>query len=69
MPKKASTIILLRGQPGVGKSYFGMSLAQRLSAVYLDKDDVKDVLTENIEDSKANLNVLSYDVLFNFLET
>lgn len=40
---KNKTLILVAGYPGTGKTYFAERLAQKIQAVYIDKDAIDDV--------------------------
>jgi predicted kinase len=42
-------IILLQGPPGSGKSTLGKSLSAKLNALFLSKDDLKEVLFDSLD--------------------
>lgn len=63
-------LILLKGQPGSGKSTLGSHLAGALQLALLDKDDARDAFQAIISEyPQINWNQLSYDVLFNMTES
>lgn len=64
------TLILLKGQPGSGKSTLGRELARELHIALIDKDDARSAF-QNLFPAhpEINWNDLSYDVMFNYVET
>jgi predicted kinase len=54
-------LILLRGQPGTGKSTVADALGKRLCAAIIDKDDVKDVMDAKYRDEF--IGGLCYEVM------
>ncbi len=67
-----TVLLLLKGQPGSGKSTLGRALAQRLHWALVDKDDARDAfqhLAESEAQRSINWNSLSYDVMFNVART
>ncbi len=52
---------MLKGFPGSGKSTLGRALSRRLHWSLIDKDDVKDMFSEQVPDS----NKLAYNVMLN----
>ena len=55
--------ILFKGFPGSGKSTISRALSRQLHWPLIDKDDVKDMLSEQVPDT----NGLSYDVMLNIV--
>ncbi|HLI06573.1 MAG TPA: AAA family ATPase [Ktedonobacteraceae bacterium] len=53
--------ITLKGSPGCGKSTVGRALSRRLGWPLIDKDDIKDILDEQVPDSGR----LAYATMFN----
>jgi predicted kinase len=65
-------LVLLKGQPGCGKSTLGKSLASNLRVPLIIKDDARDYLHHgSLTDAHPSIdwNSLSYDIMFNYLET
>lgn len=56
--------MLLKGFPGSGKSTLGRALSRRLAWPLIDKDDIKDIVAEQIQ---AETNGLAYDVMLNIV--
>jgi predicted kinase len=54
-------LLALKGHPGSGKSAVGRALGRRLAIPLIDKDDIKDVLDGECEDSGG----LAYTAMFN----
>lgn len=66
----APVLVLLKGQPGSGKSTLGRALAQHLRWALIDKDDARDAF-QQLSESQPHIdwNSLSYDVMFRYCST
>lgn len=64
----SATLLLLKGEPGAGKSTLGRALAARLRWAILDKDDARNAMPAIGQSPAFDWNTLSYDILFKFLE-
>ena len=63
-------LLLLKGQPGSGKSTLGRALAGRLGWALIDKDDARDAFQPLVGAYPAiDWNSLSYSVMFNYAAT
>jgi len=63
-------LLLLKGQPGSGKSTLGRHLARRLSIPLIDKDDARDCFQAlALANQHIDWNQLSYDVIFSIAES
>lgn len=61
--------LLIKGQPGSGKSTIACKLAAQLSWPIIDKDDIRNCFQARAVDcSSIDWNSLSYDVLFSVTE-
>ncbi len=56
-------LLMLKGFPGSGKSTLGRALSRHLHWPLIDKDDVKDMLNEQVPDA----NGLAYDVMLHIV--
>ena len=54
-------LVMLKGFPGSGKSTLGRALSRQLDWPIIDKDDVKDMFSEQVPDAGG----LAYDVMLN----
>lgn len=64
-----TTLLLLKGEPGSGKSTLGRALASRLRWPLLDKDDARNAMPAIGQGPEHDWNTCAYGVLFNFLES
>jgi len=63
-------LVLLKGQPGSGKSTLGRALAAALRVALIDKDDARDAFQDHASaHPNIDWNTLSYDVRFRYAET
>ena len=63
-------LVLLKGQPGSGKSTLGRALAAHLRVALVDKDDARDAFEDCASANPSiDWNALSYDVMFRYAET
>lgn len=63
-------LVLLKGQPGSGKSTLGRALAPRLRAALIVKDDARDACQKWASAHHSiDWNALAYDIMFNYAET
>lgn len=63
-------LLLLKGQPGSGKSTLGRALAARLRWALIDKDDARDAFQPLVTPHcGVDWNSLSYAVMFNYAAT
>ncbi|KAH7617967.1 hypothetical protein Ndes2526B_g06858 [Nannochloris sp. 'desiccata'] len=65
-------LVLLKGQPGSGKSTLGKALASKLKIPLIIKDDARDYLHHgSLSEAHPSIdwNSLSYDIMFRYLET
>jgi len=63
------TLLLMKGHPGTGKSTLARELARRLRWPLVDKDDARDALSALPGAHAADLNALSYAVMWNGART
>ena len=56
-------LLMLKGFPGSGKSTLGRALSRQLQWPLLDKDDVKDMFSEQVPDADG----LAYDIILNIV--
>lgn len=56
-------LVMLKGFPGSGKSTLGRALSRQLHWPLIDKDDVKDMFSEQVPDAGG----LAYDVMLNIV--
>lgn len=56
-------LLMLKGFPGSGKSTLGRALSRQLHWPLIDKDDVKDMFSEQVPDAGE----LAYDVMLNIV--
>lgn len=63
-------LILLKGQPGSGKSTIGRAMAQHYRCPVIDKDDARNAFSSSFQQHPTiNWNELSYDVMQNYVDT
>ncbi len=71
MPK--TSVIIISGPPGTGKTTLGKRLAQELNLPFVHKDGIKELLFDKLGWSdrawSKTLGIASYALLFYFLET
>ncbi|MDQ2902886.1 MAG: ATP-binding protein [Ktedonobacteraceae bacterium] len=65
-------LIIISGPPGAGKTTLGRYLAQELHLPFLNKDDIKELLFDNLGWSdrpwSRKLGMTSYELLYHFIE-
>ena len=63
-------LLLLKGEPGCGKSTLGSALSRNLRWPLIDKDDARDALQQHAEaHPHLDCNALSYAIMFNYVAT
>lgn len=54
-------LLMLKGQPGCGKSTLGRALSTQLGWLLIDKDDIVDILTKHYPPT----GTVAYEIMFN----
>ena len=66
-------VIIINGPPGVGKTTLGKKIADELQLPFISKDNIKDLLFENLgwEDREwsKKLGGASFELMYHFIET
>jgi predicted kinase len=66
-PDNMSTLVLLKGQPGCGKSTLGAALARRLQFAFVSKDSARDALQPVVHlSADVDWNTLAYSIMWSF---